>query len=149
LPQDAKQDPTYVYSMVQQLCRKDKACQQDRVPELARMLLSVPQDPAILADTDEWWIARRIITRKLLDSNDPQTAYRVAAEAAAPTKPHYRVEQQFMAGWIALRFLKDPDRAMPHFVKIAEGTGNPVALSRSEYWQGRAEEAKGRVDEAR
>src|SRR5262249_58173746 len=62
---------------------------------------------------------------------------------------NYRAEQQFTAGWIALRFLNDPATALAHFAKVGQGNHNPITLSRAGYWQGRAAEALGRRDEAR
>jgi len=88
------------------------------------------------------------VLRRLLDLGDAKKAYRVARDAATPERENYRVDQQFTAGWIALRFLNDPTGALAHFAKIAQGTSNPIALARSGYWQGRAAEALGRKDEA-
>jgi soluble lytic murein transglycosylase len=87
--------------------------------------------------------------RKLLDDNDAQTAYRVAREAAIPPQGNYRVDQQFTAGWIALRFLHDPATAAEHFAHIDDGTNNPHALARGGYWQGRAAEAMGKRAQAK
>jgi soluble lytic murein transglycosylase len=66
-----------------------------------------------------------------------------------PSRENYRVEHQFTAGWIALRFLNDPATAQTHFSRIAQGISNPISLARASYWQGRAAEAMGRPQEAR
>jgi soluble lytic murein transglycosylase len=113
------------------------------------MVLSIPRDSSATIDTDQWWIERRLIARKLLDDNDAKTAYQVARNAAVPARDNYRVEHQFTAGWIALRFLNDPATAQTHFAKIAQGISNPISLARASYWQGRASEAMGRQQEAR
>ena len=105
--------------------------------------------PRLRVDTDQWWIERRLIARKLLDVDDAKTAYQVARDAAVPSRENYRVEHQFTAGWIALRFLNDPATAQTHFSKIAQGITNPISLARASYWQGRAAEAMGRQQEAR
>jgi soluble lytic murein transglycosylase len=73
----------------------------------------------------------------------------VARDAARPTRDIYQTEQQFTAGWIALRFLTDPATAAQHFARIGVGSVNPTALARAGYWQGRAAEAAGRSQEAR
>jgi soluble lytic murein transglycosylase len=54
-----------------------------------------------------------------------------------------------MAGWIALRFLHDPNTAYAHFSKIAESAENPISIARGAYWTGRAAEALHRTQEAR
>jgi soluble lytic murein transglycosylase len=61
----------------------------------------------------------------------------------------YRVDYHFMCGWIALRYLDDPKMAMVHFAAIDEGSPNPLALSRANYWRGRAAEAMGATADAR
>ena len=73
----------------------------------------------------------------------------MANGGATPANENYRAEQQFTAGWIALRFLHEPAVALAHFARIADGVTNPITLARSYYWQGRAAEALGRGQEAR
>jgi len=143
LPADAHRDIGCIFSRTQLLHRADKAV------EAADLMLSVPNDHGQAIDPDQWWVERRLVLRKLLDLGDAKKAYRVARDAAVPAKENYRVDQQFTAGWIALRFLNDPATALTHFAKISQGSSNPVALARSGYWQGRAAEALGRKDEAR
>ena len=143
VPAEARRDVGYIFSRVQFLRRTDKAA------EAAQWLLSAPREPEHLGDLDQWWLERRTISRKLLDLGDYKSAYEVAAGAAVPVAENYRADQQFTSGWIALRFLRQPAVALGHFARIADGITNPIALARSFYWQGRAEEALGRGQEAR
>src|SRR5439155_14279789 len=141
--EEARHDVGLVFSRAQALRRADKAA------EAAQLILSLPKDHGQALDPDQWWVERRLIARKLLDLGDPKTAYRIARDAAVPTKDNYRAESQFTAGWIALRFLNDPATAMAHFARVAEGNSNPITIARAGYWQGRAAEAMGRSSEAR
>ena len=100
-------------------------------------------------DVNQWWVERRLASRKLLDLGDARLAYEVANGAAPPQNQNYRAEQHFTAGWIALRFLHQPAIALAHFARIADGVSNPITLARSFYWQARAAEALGRDQEAR
>jgi soluble lytic murein transglycosylase len=143
VPAEARRDIGYVFSRIQWLRRSNK------VAEAAQWMLGAPRDAERLGDVDQWWLERRTIARKLLDMGDPKAAYEVASGAATPVSENYRADQQFTAGWIALRFLRQPAMALPHFARIAEGVSNPIALARSYYWQGRAAEALGRNAEAR
>jgi soluble lytic murein transglycosylase len=113
------------------------------------LLLAAPRDPAKVVNPDPWWVERRLIARKLLDLGDAKMAYDVANGAAPPISDNFRAEQHFTAGWIALRFLRDPGIAMAHFARIADGATNPITLARSYYWQARAAEALGRDQDAR
>ena len=142
VPADARHDIGYIYSRAQLLSRGDHAT------EAAQLILSIPHDHGEAIDADRWWVERRLIARKLLDAGDAKTAYRVVRDAALPSRENYRAEQQFTAGFIALRYLHDPAGALAHFARIAQGIHNPIALARSGYWQGRAADAMGRKDEA-
>jgi soluble lytic murein transglycosylase len=143
VPAESRRDVGYIFSSVQLLRRSDK------VEEAAELILSVPHDHGQAIDTNEWWIERRLVARKMLDLGEIKTAYRIVRDAAVPTKDNYRAEHQFTAGWIALRFLNDPATAAGHFARIAHGNHNPITLARAGYWQGRAAEAMGRGGEAR
>ena len=143
VPQQARHDPAYVFSRIHWLRY------HNRIKDAAQWMLSAPRDPAQVVDPDQWWIERRLLARKLLDLRDARTAYRVAAEAATPRDENYRADQRFTAGWIALQFLHDPALALPHFTRIAEGEINPLTLTRSYYWQGRAAQALHRDEQAR
>ena len=52
-------------------------------------------------------------------------------------------EAEFMAGWIALRYLHEPGKALGHFRTLARGVSRPISLGRAHYWMGRAYEAQG------
>jgi soluble lytic murein transglycosylase len=143
VPAGARRDIGYIFSRSQWLRRDEKTA------EAAELILSVPTDPTQALDRDQWWIERRLVSRKLLDLGDPRTAYRVASAAALPSAENYRAEQQFTSGWIALRFLNDPSIALVHFAKVSQGTSNPITLARASYWQGRAAEALGKINDAR
>ena len=132
---DARQDLAFVLCRVQYLMRKDK------IADASRLVLEAPTATMALQDTDEWWRARRVLARKLLDQGDFQSAYRLVSEAARPDSENYRAEFHFLPGWIALRYLNDPKTALAHFARIDEGCANPITRARAAYWRGRAAEA--------
>ncbi len=137
VPAGARHDPGYVFARVRWLRHEKK------YEEAARLMLSAPHEASPLVDPDAWWRERRILVRELLDKHDPKTAYRIAADAVTPTRNVYRVDKYFTAGWIALRFLHDAKTAAALFAHIPQGTDNPHAVARGEYWQGRAAAAMG------
>ncbi len=143
VPESARHDPGYILSRVQWLRRANK------IAEAAQWMTAAPHDPARLGDTDQWWVERRLVSRKLLDLGEYRLAYEVANGAAPPVNENRRAEAQFTAGWIALRFLREPAAALAHFARIADGVTNPITLGRAYYWQGRAAEALGRSLDAR
>ncbi|WP_298874979.1 transglycosylase SLT domain-containing protein [uncultured Bradyrhizobium sp.] len=143
VPRELHNDPGFIFSKIQLLRREEK------FPEAAQLMLSAPKDPNRLYNLDEWWIERRLLARKMIDTEDFRSAYLIARDAALPSRDIYKTEQEFTAGWIALRFLNDPAAAAQHFARIGVGSVNPTTLARAGYWQGRAAEAAGRQQEAR
>jgi len=143
VPQELHGDPGYSFAKIQLLRREEKFV------EAAQLMLAAPKDPARLKNLDEWWIERRLLARKMVDVGEHRNAYLIARDAALPTRDIYKTEQEFTAGWIALRFLNDPATAAQHFARIGVGSVNPTTLARAGYWQGRAAEAAGRSQEAR
>ncbi|MGU3387666.1 transglycosylase SLT domain-containing protein [Methylobacterium sp. D53M] len=142
VPPSLRSDASYIFSRAQYFRRADK-------PEAAAAVLATaPSNPDVLVDGDEWWIERRIVARKLLDLGDAKTAYAVASQPAARS-PEKRIEAEFHAGWIALRFAGDPAAAAQHFARVAAIAESPISVARAAYWQGRAAEALGQSEEAK
>jgi soluble lytic murein transglycosylase len=143
VPRELHGDPGYIFSRIQLLRREEKFA------DAAQLMLGAPKDPGRLYNLDEWWIERRLLARKMIDVHEFRSAYLIARDAALPSRDIYKTEQEFTAGWIALRFLNDPATAAQHFARIGVGSVNPTTLARAGYWQGRAAEAMGRHQEAR
>jgi soluble lytic murein transglycosylase len=143
VPRELHGDTGFIFSKIQLLRREEK------FTEAAQLMLAAPKDPNRLYNLDEWWIERRLLARKMIDASEFRSAYLIARDAALPSRDIYKTEQEFTAGWIALRFLNDPATAAQHFARIGVGSVNPTTLARAGYWQGRAAEAMGRQQEAR
>ena len=143
VPRELHGDAGYIFSRIQLLRREEK------FTEAVQLMMSAPKDPGRLYNLDEWWIERRLLSRKMIDVGEHRTAYLIARDAALPARDIYKTEQEFTAGWIALRFLTDPATSAQHFARIGVGSVNPTTLARAGYWQGRAAEAAGHAQEAR
>lgn len=94
-----------------------------------------------------WALEQRLVARALLDDGKPKQAYEVAALPFADSAAD-RIDAAFFAGWIALRFLNEPEKAAGHFASSAPDATMPVSIARVAYWRGRAAQAKGDQDEA-
>jgi len=137
VPVSARQDLGYA------LCRINWLTRQNKIEEAARAVIEAPQATMAQQDTDEWWRARRLLARKLLDMNEFKTAYEVSRTAAVPASDNYHADFYFLTGWIALRYLHDAKAARAYFAHIDEGTTEPIIQARANYWRGRAAEALG------
>ena len=155
---DARQDLGYELCRLHWLMRNDApglnlhgriVTPNGDIAAAVKLALAPSQEDLVRQDTDEWWRERRALARKLIDLGDPSTAYQVVQHSAPPANPYYRAESHFMAGWIALRFLNAPVKALEHFSLVDEGVIDPIVVARAAYWRGRAAEAAGRLDEMR
>ncbi|WP_421786435.1 transglycosylase SLT domain-containing protein [Hyphobacterium sp.] len=111
------------------------------------MLLQLPDthdDPAAL---DDMWLERRLMILDLIRDRDYATAYTLAAANGMSQGADF-ADAEFVAGWLSLRYLDEPARALNHFTRLADGVSFPVSVSRGRYWQARAAEALGQDDEA-
>jgi soluble lytic murein transglycosylase len=136
VPPSLRSDTSYAFSRAQFLRRNNKPL------EAAKAMTDVTRDPAILADGDEWWSERRIVARKLLDEGNASAAYEVVRNHGADGTAQ-RIEAEFHAGWIALRFLREPALAAVHFREAARIAETPISIARAAYWQGRTAEEVG------
>ncbi|MDE2465173.1 MAG: hypothetical protein KGO02_15870, partial [Alphaproteobacteria bacterium] len=92
-------------------------------------------------DPSAWWDNLALAARESMEIHRYRLAYRLAAEAGLKTGDAF-AQSQFLAGWLALRFLHDPAAALRHFQLLAAGVSRPISLARAYYWMGRTYEAK-------
>ena len=130
----ARPIPTLLYDWARALRAENKDA------EAHAMLLRV--DPTVLArdHIQRWWNEVAVEARDALAAGDPRLALELADHAQLPVSDQY-AEQQFLAGFISLRFLKDPSRALTYFQRLGANVSRPISKSRAEYWQARAYEA--------
>jgi soluble lytic murein transglycosylase len=114
----------------------------ERDREAHAMLLRAPAAPLAKDHAARWWAEVSIQARDTLAAADPRTALSLVQRAGFTSGDQY-AEQQFLAGFIALRFLKEPDIALAAFQKLEAGVSRPISKSRAQYWQGRSYEALG------
>src|SRR6478672_8385319 len=107
-----------LYNRIQWLRRKD------RDQEAWKMLLDAPREPDKLIDLEGWWSERRLNCRIALNSGQPRIAYEIAAQHGPISGDAY-IEAEFLAGWIALRFLSEPETALGHFLALRAAAKYP------------------------
>ena len=110
--------------------------------EAHAILLRVPAAPMVREHAERWRAELNLHARDALSGGDPHEALALVQHAGFTSGDQF-AEQQFLAGFIALRFLKDPGSALTHFQKLDAGVARPISKSRAQYWIGRAYEAQG------
>jgi soluble lytic murein transglycosylase len=114
----------------------------DRDGEAHAMLLKVPAAPIVKDHAARWWAEINVQARDALAAGDPRLALDLVEHAGLTAGDQF-AEQQFLAGFVALRFLKQPGPALAAFQRLDASVARPISKSRAQYWQGRAYEALG------
>lgn len=138
VPQNLRNDPGLVYERARLLRRQDKF-------EAAAELLDPP--PQNVPRPELLWAELKRAARGSLDGGNVSAAYRLAAAHGNDSGEAF-AEGEFLAGWIALRFLDDAPTAMRHFTALYAGTTSIISQSRGAYWAGRAAEQMGDLAKA-
>lgn len=141
VPTSLRADAGLLFDHARYLRRRGQ--EQTAIP----LLLTPPTATHSIARPDRAWTERKILARKALTEGHYQEAYGLATGHGHDRGVAF-AEGEFLAGWIALQYLNDADRAFIHFQTLAAGVTTPISKSRGAYWMGRAAEARGRTDEA-
>ena len=91
---------------------------------------------------------RANLARQALEDGDVAGAYRIAAQNFGNIGPDY-ADSEWVAGFIALTRMDDPERAVGHFTRFQAAVSTPISLGRAGYWLGRAHERAGEAEAAR
>lgn len=84
----------------------------------------------------QFWDERNLMARRRLRQGDDAGAYALASGHAQIGEP--RTDAEFLAGFIALRRLKDAGTAAGHFRALAEASRAAITQGRAQYWLARA-----------
>jgi soluble lytic murein transglycosylase len=130
--------------------RFDWRMRKDLYDESIDLILSRSPDAAGLGRAEAWAERRALLARRLLRQGEGEKAYQLAAghglQPGGGASAYADLE--FLAGFIALRRLNNPERALQHFVHLEGSVQTDISRSRALYWKGRALEAAGSGQEA-
>ena len=133
VPKALRGDPGLIYERA--MWRKRKG----RYEGVLELLVPLP---ASLPNPERWADLRLWAVREALDHKDYKTAYRLASNHGLSEGADF-AEGEWLAGWTALSFLKQPQQAYQHFAKLYYGTTGTISQSRGAYWSGEAAAAMG------
>ncbi|WP_137388088.1 transglycosylase SLT domain-containing protein [Rhodoligotrophos defluvii] len=139
LPASLRSQPVALYPLVRYYRR---AGQEEKARQIA---VTVNPKPGELDAPYAWWVEKRLLARYALTPNSPQAW----AEAYKLVRSHGHEEGsglqegEFLAGWISLRYLKNPRQALPHFEQLRRSAKYDERIAQAEYWLGRTKLALG------
>ncbi|HEX9462546.1 MAG TPA: lytic transglycosylase domain-containing protein [Alphaproteobacteria bacterium] len=100
------------------------------------------QAPTEVSRPEIWWSERAYLARRAITAGRMSEAYDIAKHHGMQDGTRL-TEAEFLAGWVALRFLKQPQTAVAHFTRLFEIARFPVTQARGAYWAARAADAAG------
>ena len=118
-----------------------------RVDSSVEILMKIRNDKDYLVMPEKWWKEREIISRKLIYKKKYEIAYKITSEHGMTAGAEF-AEAEWMSGWIALSFLKDPLIAKDHFHNFYKNVSYPISTSRGAFWLGRTYEKLGNKEQS-
>ncbi|MEN2980183.1 lytic transglycosylase domain-containing protein [Tistrella bauzanensis] len=131
LPDALRSDPGLTYSQARAARRAGD------LDQAARLIRAATRVGAVELSPGDWWLERHIVTRMLLERGDAQAAYDLVSTHEQTDAVGFS-EAEWLAGWIALRALNQPQAALTHFTAMYERVSRPISRARAAYWAGRA-----------
>jgi soluble lytic murein transglycosylase len=89
-----------------------------------------------------WWFERELQIRRALRKRNFALAYDLASRHRQTAGDAF-AEAEWLAGWLALRFLNQPNAALRHFNLLYAAVRAPVDRASAAYWAGRSAAALG------
>lgn len=100
-----------------------------------------------LGQPEKWASWRRALARAQMREGKAGLAYELASMHQLVEGSSYS-DLEWLSGYIALTYFKEPELALDHFQRFRAAVGSPISLGRAGYWIGRAQEALGDTEAA-
>jgi soluble lytic murein transglycosylase len=120
---------------------------KDRDAEAVELIVERSISAEALGQPEAWADRRASLARATMREGNARLAYRIASSHHLDAGADF-ADLEFLSGFLALRKLDDPGAALTHFRRLRAAVSTPISLSRAAYWEGRAEEAMGRTENA-
>ena len=140
IPAARQSDPGLLYERLRWRRRKDNN------GGAVQMLRQSPSMERV-TNAKDWWLERHIIIRRFIEKKQYKTAYALAKTHGQQSGLPF-AQGEWLSGWLALRFLNNPQVALAHFETLYNGVKSPISKARGAYWAGRAAAAMNEADTA-
>lgn len=139
VPAGLRQDPGLAYDRYNWLADRGSRT------EAVKILLERSTSRAALGEPFRWAGWRRSLARWEMREGRAEQAYQLASRHYLDDGFAYS-DLEWLAGYISLTYLGDPEQALEHFEKAARAVETPISVARMQYWIGRTHEVKGNAD---
>jgi soluble lytic murein transglycosylase len=140
VPASRADDPGLLYDRARYVRRSGRP--EDAMPIAAR--INASEAPA--AARGDIFEERRLYVPRALRAGSTRLAYNIVSNHGLSSGEKF-ADAEWLSGWIALRFLREPTRAAEHFAHLDANVSSPVSRSRALYWRAEAARALGQTAE--
>jgi soluble lytic murein transglycosylase len=141
VPAARRDDAGFLYDRARYLRRSGRP--EDALEVIARI---APLDAPASA-RESLFEERRLYVPRALRMGQARTAYGLVTKHGLTGGEDF-AEAEWLSGWIALRFLKQPADADAHFTQMGANVSTPVSKARALYWRAEAARTLGRAPDA-
>ncbi len=143
-----KKVPNYLQNDAGLLYERLRWRRKRKLDKGALEILENPPDVSNIQNPKAWWKERHIMIRRLLEKGEYKKAY-ILADNHIQKEGFSYAQAQWIAGWLALRFMDRPEQALMRFRAMYEKVRMPVSRARAAYWVGRSYYDLGQYEFAR
>jgi soluble lytic murein transglycosylase len=141
VPSSRQNDPGFLYDRAQYRRRTGRP--EEGLPIAA----DIDAREAPLFARDDIFAERRLYIPRALRAGNYRQAYNLVTNHGLSSGESF-ADAEWLAGWIMLRFLGQPQRAAEHFSHLSENVSAPVSRARALYWRAEAAQSLGQSAEA-
>lgn len=141
VPASRQDDPGLLFDRVQYRRRTDQPV------DAMQMAAQIDATAAPLAARADIFSERRLYVPRAMRAGNYALAYRLVSNHGLRSGEAF-ADAEWLAGWLSLRYLGQPQRAAEHFSHLSDNVSSPVSLSRALYWRAEAARALGDTAES-
>jgi soluble lytic murein transglycosylase len=134
VPASRQNDPGLLFDRAQYRRRTDQPV------DAMQMAARIDPFPAPAAARAEIFRERRLYVPRAMRPGNYSLAYQLVSSHGMTSGESF-ADAEWLAGWLSLRYLSQPQRAAEHFSHLSENVSSPVSLSRALYWRAEAAQA--------
>jgi soluble lytic murein transglycosylase len=141
VPTSRQDDPGLLYDRAQYRRRTDQPI------DAMQMAARINAREAPMAARADIFKERRLYVPRAMRAGNYSLAYQLVSNHGLMSGESF-ADAEWLAGWLSLRYLGQPQRAAEHFSHLSENVSSPVSLSRALYWRAEAAQALGQTGES-
>lgn len=141
VPASRQDDPGLLFDRAQYRRRTDQPI------DAMQMAARITPTEAPAAARADIFRERRLYVPRAMRAGNYSLAYQLVSNHGLTSGEAF-ADAEWLAGWLSLRYLDQPQRAAEHFSHLSENVSSPVSLSRALYWRAEAAQALGNTAES-